>query len=68
VNARDGIAFLAAVRDALATPDGARLAREIRTLAERIDDSGDPNATYASRLVARAYARAETRAVTRKRS
>lgn len=55
----DGLALLAAIRDALATPSGARLAREIKGLLARLDQEDDSAESYAARAVARAYARAE---------
>lgn len=57
----DGLVLLGAIRDALATPQGARLAREIRALLSRADEMAVDDETYSARLVARAFARAEGR-------
>lgn len=57
----DVLAILAAVRDALATPEGVRIAREIKTLVARSEESEVDGDSYAARVVARAYARVEGR-------
>jgi hypothetical protein len=57
----EALALLSAVRDALSTPDGARIAREIRVLVARADECEVDGSGYAARVVARAYARAERR-------
>lgn len=55
--APDGLLLLVALRDALATPQGARLAREIRALLKQADDADEDSGSYAARVVARAFAR-----------
>ncbi len=64
----DALATLATFRDALATPQGARLGREIRALLARADEAHNDGDTYAARIVARAFARAEARPPSRARS
>lgn len=61
VSTVDALVFLAVVRDALATPEGARIAQEIRALVMRADEPEADGDTYAARVVARAYARVERR-------
>lgn len=58
MSARAGLALLRSVRDAIATDEGKRLAREIvRVISDTTDDTSADS--YEARLVARAFAKSK---------
>ena len=61
----DGLALLSALRDALRTPDGRRvageLAAELRRVLDGVDDGVDPVVSEAARLLARGQRRTRAR-------
>lgn len=65
MSAPDGMALLAALRDAVRTPDGRRvvgeLAVEIRRVLDGVDEHVDPVVSEAARLLARRQPRARAR-------